>query len=47
MKAKQSTKRKTAKKSSTRDLSPLDRGSRRVKGGARAGGQGSKKRGRW
>jgi hypothetical protein len=35
MKAKSGAKRKTAKKSSTRDLSPLDRGSRRVKGGAR------------
>ena len=28
--------RKAAKKSGMRDLSPLDRGSRRVKGGARA-----------
>lgn len=36
MKAKRGAKSKTAKKSSTRDLSPLDRSTRRVKGGARA-----------
>jgi len=36
MKAKKGTKRKTGKKSGTRDLSPLDRSSRRVKGGVRA-----------
>jgi hypothetical protein len=35
MKKKSGARRKTAKKSSTRDLSPLDRGSRRVKGGMR------------
>ena len=46
MKAKRGAKRKTAKKSSTRDLSPLDRGARRVKGGARRG-PGTKKPGRW
>jgi hypothetical protein len=43
MKTKRGARPKTARKSGTRDLSPLDRNTRRVKGGARHVGGRSKR----